>query len=66
MTKNSYQSLSEQLDEVVAKLQQPDIQVDEAVKLYEQGLKLVRECEAQLKVAQNKITKLKLQSEHKE
>lgn len=66
MTKNSYQSLSEQLDEVVAKLQQPDIQVDEAVKLYEQGLKLVYECEAQLKVAQNKITKLKLQSEHKE
>lgn len=61
--KNSYQELSEQLEEVLAKLQQPDIQVDEALRLYEQGLKLARQCDAQLKLSENKIVKLKMQFE---
>lgn len=61
MNKSSYQELSEQLEEVMANLQQPDIQVDEAVQLYERGLKLVRQCEAYLKTSENKIAKLKAQ-----
>jgi len=36
--------------------------VDEAVKLYEQGLKLAAALEAHLKLAENKIQKLKLQA----
>jgi exodeoxyribonuclease VII small subunit len=60
--KDSYQTLSAQLDDVLAKLQQPDIGVDEAVQLYEQGLKLIKQCESQLTVAENKIEKLKLQA----
>ena len=55
-----YQTLSAELDGVLAALQQPDVQVDEAVKLYEQGLKLVAQCEQHLKQAENKLTKLKL------
>jgi exodeoxyribonuclease VII small subunit len=55
-----YQALSLELDEVLAKLQQPAIQVDEAVKLYEQGLKLIDQLEAQLQAAENKIERLKL------
>lgn len=58
----TYQTLSNQLDDVLARLQQPDIDVDEAVKLYEQGLKLIKQCEAQLKQAENKIEKIKLQA----
>ena len=59
---DSYQTLSAKLDDVLARLQQPDIGVDEAVALYEQGLKLVKQCEAQLATAENKIEKLKLQA----
>jgi exodeoxyribonuclease VII small subunit len=55
-----YQALSLELDEVLAKLQQPNVQVDEAVKLYEQGLKLIEQLETHLAEAENKIEKLKL------
>lgn len=62
MTKtDDYQVLYEQLDAVLAKLQAPDVHVDEAVKLYEEGLKLVDALEKHLKQAENKIEKLKLQ-----
>lgn len=62
MTKETdYQTLYEQLDAVLAKLQAPDVHVDEAVKLYEEGLKLVDALEKHLKQAENKIEKLKLQ-----
>jgi exodeoxyribonuclease VII small subunit len=57
---NDYQRLSLDLDEVLAKLQQPNIQVDEAVKLYEQGLKLIDQLEKQLELAENTIKKLQL------
>lgn len=55
-----YQALSLELDEVLAKLQQPDIQVDEAVKLYDQGLKLIEQLEGHLEKAENTIERLKL------
>jgi exodeoxyribonuclease VII small subunit len=57
-----YQTLSQELEAVLAALQRPDVQVDEAVKLYEQGLKLAAALEAHLKLAENKIQKLKLQA----
>lgn len=61
MTKaKDYQELSLELDEVLAKLQQPDVRVDEAVKLYEQGLKLIEQLEQHLEQAENKIETLKL------
>jgi exodeoxyribonuclease VII small subunit len=61
MTKaKDYQTLSLELDEVLAKLQRPDVRVDEAVQLYEQGLKLIEELEKHLAEAENKIEKLKL------
>lgn len=55
-----YQALSLELDEVLAKLQQPNIQVDEAVKLYEKGLQLIGQLEKHLEHAENKIEQLKL------
>jgi len=62
MADKNYQTLSSELETVLARLQAPDINVDEAVKLYEQGLKLVIALEKHLKQAENKIEKLKLQS----
>jgi exodeoxyribonuclease VII small subunit len=57
-----YQTLSHDLETVLAQLQQPDVQVDEAVKLYEQGLALAAKLEKHLQTAENKIQKLKLQA----
>lgn len=62
MEKEAYQVLSEKLEDVLARLQAPDVRVDEAVKLYEEGLKLVAGLEKHLQQAENKIEKLKLQS----
>jgi exodeoxyribonuclease VII small subunit len=60
MDKDTYQKLSDKLEEVLGKLQAPDVKVDEAVKLYEDGLKLIIKLEKHLKEAENKIHKLKL------
>ncbi len=65
-TKQDYVTLSSQLEGVLAALQRPDVQVDEAVKLYEQGLQLVSRLEKYLTDAQNKITKLSLQASGKD
>lgn len=54
----TYQQLSDQLDAVLTKLQQPDIDVDQALELYEEGLQLAKKCEARLKQAENKLSKL--------
>ena len=59
--KDDYQKLSAQLEAALAKLQAPDVRVDEAVTLYEEGLKLVAALEKHLKQAENKIEKLKAQ-----
>jgi len=62
MAEVDYQTLSEQLEAVLAKLQAPHVHVDQAVTLYEEGLKLIVALEKQLKQAENKIEKLKLQA----
>lgn len=56
--KPTYQQLSAKLDVVLSQLQEPDVDVDQALKLYEEGLQLAKKCEAHLKRAENKLTKL--------
>ncbi len=58
-----YQTLSGELDEVLSTLQQPDIQVADAIKLYERGLKLVSALEAHVSEAENTLERLHLQAE---
>lgn len=60
--KEDYQTLSAELDGVLAALQRPDVQVDDAAKLYEQGLKLIAQIEKQVATAENKIRKLSLEA----
>jgi exodeoxyribonuclease VII small subunit len=55
--KFDYTAKARELDEVLARLQDPDIQVDEATKLYDAGLKLVDEIEAYLNQAENTVRK---------
>ena len=60
-SKPDYTSLNLQLNTILDKLQQPDIQVDEAVKLYEEGLQLIEQLEAHLQQAEHTLKKLSLQ-----
>jgi exodeoxyribonuclease VII small subunit len=55
-----FQEMRTQLDEVLLKLQDPDCDVDEAVELYEQALKLVAKLEQHLQTAENRIQKIKV------
>jgi exodeoxyribonuclease VII small subunit len=51
----TYRELSVELDEVLARLQDPELDVDEAVHAYEAGLQLVEQLEKHLQRAENKI-----------
>lgn len=59
---NKTHSLSEllaELNELVAWFDQPDIDVDEALKKFEHGVKLTEAIKKRLSEAENKITVLK-------
>jgi len=61
MTKTTnYQTLSQELDEVLQALQRPDVGVDAAITLYDRGLTLIKALEKHLTEAENKIETLKL------
>ncbi len=56
----SYQQLSTELDDIMAQLQTDDVDIEAAVKAYEQGMTIVTELEKQLKTAENKVKRIKL------
>lgn len=56
-----YQTLNEELNAVLEKLQSEDLDVDTAVASYERGMELIIALESQLKDAENKIAKVKQQ-----
>jgi exodeoxyribonuclease VII small subunit len=59
----SYVELRNELNSLLENLQQEDIDVDEAIKAYEQGMELVKRLEVKLKTAENKVIKLKTKFE---
>ena len=56
-----YKMLNDELQALLVKLQGDDIDVEEAVKLYERGLEIIAQLEEYLKTAENRITKLQAQ-----
>ena len=54
----SYEAMKTELDNIMAELQREDIDVDVALKHYERGLELVKQLEAHLKTAENRVTEL--------
>jgi exodeoxyribonuclease VII small subunit len=65
MSKEDYQSLSSELEEVLNKLQSEDINIDDAVAAYSRGMEIVEKLQAQLKSAENKVQKIKTDWEAK-
>ena len=57
-TPETYHELSIRLDSVVAKLQDPTIDVDEAVTYYEEAVDLIDQLERSLERAQNQINEI--------
>ncbi len=55
----NYRKLSNELNEIIDKLQNADLDIDESLKLYERGMKIVEELETYLKTAENQVNKIK-------
>lgn len=56
---NSFESMLARIDEITAKLENPETTVDEGIMLFEEGVKLSSLCKAKLDEAGGKITELK-------
>ncbi len=55
-----YRTTSNEPEKILAELESGDLDVDQAIKQYQKGMDLVKELEKQLKLAENKITKVKI------
>lgn len=55
--KNFEQSVTE-LENIVKKMENDALDLEESISLYEQGVKLTQDCQSMLKAAEKKIQKL--------
>ena len=53
--KGEFEKSLARLEEVVKRLESTDLSLDEAMKLFEEGVKLSRECQEQLEEAEGKV-----------
>ena len=56
--KVSFEKQIQRLDEIVEKISSKALPLDESLKLYEEGSKIIRELEEALKEAQEKVEKI--------
>ena len=56
--KVDYRKLNDELDAILERLQSGELSIDEAMPAYERGMQLVKELEAYLQQADNRITEL--------
>lgn len=57
MTQSSYSSLKSQLDDLITQLQNPDVDIDEAIKLHGEATKIIKQLDTYLKDTELKIKK---------
>lgn len=55
---DSFESLYKRLEEIVARLEQGDLTLEDSLSLYEEGMTLARRCQEILQNAELRITKL--------
>lgn len=58
MTEKSFEASLERLEEVVSKLEQGDLPLEEAMKLFQEGMKLSQLCSQKLTAAETEVKKL--------
>jgi exodeoxyribonuclease VII small subunit len=54
-----YRKLSDELEEILARLQSGELTIDQAVPAYERGMTLAKSLESYLKNAENQVRQLK-------
>ena len=64
--KLTFQQSMSRLDEIVSALNSNDLELEEAMKLFEEGLQLTKKCETQLKDFENKMNTLMVEEEKKD
>ena len=55
MAKDSFEKDLKRLEDIVAKMEEADIPLDESMKLFEEGVKLSRLCSEKLDKAEKKV-----------
>ena len=58
MAEKKFESSFARLEKIVERLESGELELDEALKLYEEGTKLVKTCAGKLTEAEKKIKKL--------
>jgi exodeoxyribonuclease VII small subunit len=58
MSKETFEDALAQLEEVVAKLEDESVGLEEALKLFERGVKLARRCRTQLEGVERRVEQL--------
>ena len=56
--KESFKQSMDRLDEILARLNQNEVELEEAITLFEEGLKLVKQCDARLKQFEQRVSVL--------
>lgn len=51
----SFESSLQRLEQIVKKLEAGDLTLDDALKLFEEGIQLSQQCQKQLEEAENKV-----------
>lgn len=62
--KMKFQDAMNRLDEIVALLNNSSLELEEAMKYFEEGLALSKQCEKQLKEFENKMNQLMVAKEN--
>ena len=57
-SKNNFESSLKKLEKIVAKLEEGNIDLDDSIKSFEEGVMLFKECQKQLSEAELKVEKL--------
>ena len=65
MEKMSFNASLKRLEDIVVMLERNDVELEDAMRLFEEGLKLVQDCSSQLTQFENKV-QLLLESYQKE
>ncbi len=58
MSKQTFEQSMTELDRIVERMEQPELPLEESLKLYEEGVRLTRLCQKMLSDAEKKIEQL--------
>jgi exodeoxyribonuclease VII small subunit len=58
MTKKNFEEAMQRLEEIVKQLEEGDLSLDASLKIFEEGMELIKFCTLKLEEAEKKVTML--------